>query len=302
MLPWLLCLILLIIVLALLVKVRLLQKSMDEIADELGERLSTDTNVLISISGRDRHARKLADGLNRHLRLLRDQRRRFQSGDRELKEAVTNISHDLRTPLTAICGYLDLLEREDLSPEAERYLALIGNRVEAMRQLTEELFRYSVILSAGEVVLAAVDMVSVLEESIASFYGPLKERGIEPVIGLPDEAVVRRLDRAMLSRVFDNVLSNALKYSAADLEIIMSADGEVRFSNTAPDLDEVQVGRLFDRFFTVTAARGSTGLGLSIAKTLVERMGGTIAAEYRSGVLTIRVYFSEKFYAGGLTP
>ena len=291
MLPWLLCLVLLITVPALLVKVRLLQKSMDEIARELGERLSTDTNVLISISGRDKHAMKLAAELNRHLRLLREQRRRFQSGDRELKEAVTSISHDLRTPLTAICGYLDLLEREDLSPETERYLALIMGRAEAMKQLTEELFRYSVILSAEDITLAAVDMVSVLEESVAGFYGPLKERGIEPVIDLPDEAVVKPLDRAMLSRVFDNVLSNALKYSAGDLKIAMSADGEASFSNTAPGLDEVQVGRLFDRFFTVEAARGSAGLGLSIAKTLVERMGGTIAAEYRSETLTIRVGF-----------
>ena len=291
MLPWLLCLVLLIAVLALLVKVRLLQKSMDEIARELGERLSTDTNVLLSVSSRDKHAMKLADDLNRQLRLLREQRRRFQSGDRELKEAVTNISHDLRTPLTAVCGYLDLLEREDLSPETERYLALITGRVEAMKQLTEELFRYSVILSAGEVVLTTVDMVSVLEESIAGFYAPLKERGIEPAITLPDGAVVQPLDRAMLSRVFDNILSNALKYSAGDLKIVMAASGEVSFSNTAPDLDDIQVGRLFDRFFTVEAARGSTGLGLAIAKTLVERMGGTIAAEYQSEVLTLRVNF-----------
>ena len=291
MLPWLLCLVLLIAVLALVVKVRLLQRSMDEIAQELGEPLSTDTNVLISISCRDKHARKLADDLNRQLRLLRDQRRRFQSGDRELKEAVTNISHDLRTPLTAICGYLDLLEREDNPPETERYLALIANRAEAMKQLTEELFRYSVILSAGEVVLTAVDMVSVLEECVAGFYGPLKERGIEPVIDLPGGAVVRQLDRAMLARIFDNVLSNALKYSAGDLKIVMAANGEASFFNSAPGLDEVQVGRLFDRFFTVEAARGSAGLGLAIAKTLVERMGGTIAAEYRSEVLAIRISF-----------
>ena len=291
MLPWLLCLILLIAVLALLVKVRLLQKSMDEIADELGERLSTDTNVLLSISSRDKRAMKLADDLNRHLRLLREQRRRFQSGDRELKEAVTNISHDLRTPLTAVCGYLDLLEREDNSPETGRYLALIADRVEAMKLLTEELFRYSVILSAEDMALETVDMVCVLEESITGFYGPLKGRGIEPVIDLPDEPVVKPLDRRLLSRVFGNILSNALKYSAGDLHIVLLANGEVSFSNTAPGLDDVQVGRLFDRFFTVEAARGSTGLGLSIAKTLVERMGGTVTAEYQAGTLTIRVTF-----------
>ena len=291
MLPWLLCLILLILVLALLVKVRLLQKSMDEIAEELGERLSTDTNVLISISTRDKHARRLAADLNRQLRALREQRRRFQSGDRELKEAVTNISHDLRTPLTAICGYLDLLGREDKSPAAERYLSLIAGRAEEMKRLTEELFRYSVILSAGDIAWEPVDMVSVLEESIAGFYAPLKERGIEPVIDLPGSSVVRRLDRAMLSRIFDNVLSNALKYSAGDLKIALSADGEVRFSNTAPSLDDVQVGRLFDRFFTVEAARGSTGLGLAIAKTLAERMGGTIGAELRAEILTVWIRF-----------
>ena len=292
MLPWLLCLILLLAVLALLVKVRLLQKSMDEIARELGERLSTDTNNPIFLSARDAHARKLAAELNVHLRELRRQRLRYENGDRELKEAVTSVSHDLRTPLTAICGYLELLEREDNSPETRRYLALIAGRAEAMKQLTEELFRYSVILSAAEdLTPEPVDMVSVLEESVAGFYGPLKERGVDPVISLPEGPVIRRLNRAALSRVFGNILSNALKYSAGDLNIVLLATGEVSFSNAAPDLDDVLVGRLFDRFFTVGTVRGSAGLGLSIAKTLVERMGGTIAAEYQSEVLTIRINF-----------
>ena len=291
MLLWLLCLILLVTVLALAVKVRLLQRSMDEIARELGERLSTDTNNPIFLSTRDAHARRLAAELNVHLRELRRQRLRYENGDRELKEAVTNVSHDLRTPLTAIRGYLELLEREDNSPETRRYLALIADRAEAMRQLTEELFRYSVILSAEEMELEPVDMVSVLEESVAGFYAPLKDRGIEPVIDLAEGPVVRQLDRAALSRVFGNILSNALKYSAGDLKIVMLENGEVSFSNTAPDLDDVQVGRLFDRFFTVEAAHDSTGLGLAIAKTLVERMGGTIVAERQAEVLTIRVLF-----------
>ena len=292
MLPWFLCLILLILALLLLVKVRLLQKSMDEIAQELGERLSSDTNNPIFLFTRDAHARKLAAELNIHLRELRRQHLRYKNGDRELKEAVTNVSHDLRTPLTAICGYLELLERENDSPEVQRYLALIANRAEAMKQLTEELFRYSVILStAEELTLEPVDMVSVLEESVAGFYGSLKERGVEPVIDLPEGPVIQPLDRAALSRVFGNILSNALKYSAGDLNIVLLTNGEVRFSNTAPDLDDVQVGRLFDRFFTVETVRESTGLGLSIAKTLVERMGGTIAAEYQAEVLTMRVNF-----------
>lgn len=292
MLPWLLCAALFIAVLMLCVKVRLLQRAMDEIAERLGEHLSTDTNVLLSLSGRDRHARRLAAELNRHLRLLRGQRRRYQSGDRELKEAVTNISHDLRTPLTAICGYLELLEREDKSPAVARYLALISGRAEVMKQLTDELFRYSVILSTEALTLEPVDIVSVLEESVAGFYGPLKERGIEPIISLPETPVIRSLDRSLLGRVFGNILNNALKYSGGDLEIVLTSDGTATFTNAAPGLDEVQIGRLFDRFFTVQAARNATGLGLSIAKALVERMGGTINAEYGAGRLTIRVNFN----------
>ena len=277
--------------LTLLVKVRLLQRSMDEIARELGERLSTDTNNPIFLSTRDAHARRLAAELNVQLRELRRLRLHFENGDRELKEAVTNVSHDLRTPLTAICGYLELLEREDNPPETRRYLELIAGRAQAMKQLTEELLRYSVILSAEDMVSEPVDMVSVLEESVAGFYAALKARGIEPAIELPEGPVVRRLDRAALSRVFGNILSNALKYSVGDLKITLSAGGEASFANTAPGLDGVQVGRLFDRFFTVEAARGSTGLGLAIAKTLAERMGGTVAAEYQAETLTIRVKF-----------
>ena len=286
------CLAMFIIMLALLVKVRLLHKSMNEITDELKEHLTVDTNTLLSVSSNDRHVRRMAAEMNRQLRLLREQRRQYQNGNREMRDAVTNISHDLRTPLTAICGYLELMEREELSGDAARYLALIGSRVDAMRQLTEELFRYSVILStAGELKKETVDMAAVLAESAAGFYAALTSRGITPDITLPEEKVLRELDPGALRRVFGNVLNNALKYSAGDLEITLSGDGEIIFSNTAAELDEVQVGKLFDRFFSVEAAQNSTGLGLAIAKTLVEQMGGEITARYREGRLSIHIAF-----------
>lgn len=293
MLPWVLCGVLAAAVLVLAVKVLLLQKGMDEIREQLGERLSQDTNNLLFLSTRDRHARRLAVELNGQLRLLRKQRRQYQTGDRELKEAVTNISHDLRTPLTAICGYLDLLEREDKSEAVTRYLAFIENRVQAMKQLTEELFRYSVILSTEDLEMEEVCLNAALEESLAGFYAALTERGITPTIHMPEERVVRRLNQAALSRVFGNILSNALKYSDGDLDVTLLDGGEVIFTNAAFGLDEVQVGRLFDRFFSVEAARDSTGLGLAIAKTLVERMGGTIAAGYCAGRLMIRICFKK---------
>ena len=283
--------ILLLIIFMLLAKVYFLRKSAQEIRDAFRDRLTADTNTLIDISTRDPYMRKLATDINEQLRLLRQQRHKYLNGDRELKEAVTNISHDLRTPLTAICGYLDLLDKEDKSENTSRYLSLIGNRVEAMKQLTEELFRYSVILSTGELILEQVYVNGVLEESIAAFYGALTSRNIQPEIHITENRIDRQLNREALGRVFSNILNNALKYSDGDLEVFLHDDGEIIFSNTASRLNEVQVGKLFDRFFTVEAARNSNGLGLAISKTLVEQMGGSISAELTNNKLIIYIRF-----------
>ena len=128
-------------ILSLLLYLLSLRRSIREVAEELEEKLRTDTNTLISISTGDKAVRALAAQINRQLQALRRERLKLQSGNDELTAAVTNISHDLRTPLTAICGYLDLLEQEPQSEKSERYLAVIRERAEAMRSLTEELFR-----------------------------------------------------------------------------------------------------------------------------------------------------------------
>lgn len=292
MLPWLICAALSALALALLLRLRLLQKSLDDITDQLGDRLDGHTNNPIFLPTRDPHARRLAAELNVHLKELRRLRQRYENGDRELKEAVTNVSHDLRTPLTAICGYLELLEKGEKTPEQARYLALIVGRTEAMKRLTEELFRYSVAASMeDELTLEPVDLNGAVEEAVASLYGALVEAGTTPAVSLPEGRVVRELDRNALARVLGNLLTNALKYSGGDLEVTLSLDGTVTLSNTAAGLDEVQVGRLFDRFYTVESGRGSTGLGLSIARALTERMGGTIGAQYESGRLAVAVRF-----------
>ncbi len=292
MLPWLLCAALAVLVLALILRLRLLQSSLDEIGRQLEERLGTDTNNPIFLSTRDPHARKLAARLNIQLKELRRLRRRYENGDRELKEAVTNVSHDLRTPLTAICGYLELLERGDKTADQARYLALISGRAQAMRRLTEELLRYSV--AAGmedEPDLEPVDLNAAVEEAVAAFYGALVEQGVAPAVSLPETRVVRELDRAALARVLGNLLANALKYSGGDLDIVLDTQGTIVLSNAAPGLDEVQVGRLFDRFYTVETGRASTGLGLSIAKALTERLGGSISARYEAGRLAVDLCF-----------
>lgn len=279
------------LIIGLLIKIYLLRKAAREISEGFAERLMTDTNTLIDISSGDRYMRKLAAAINQQLRLLRRQRQSYLNGDRELKEAVTNLSHDLRTPLTAVCGYLDLLEREEKSEEVSRMLSLISNRTEAMKTLMEELFRYSVIVSAkDEMVMEPVALNDVLEESVAGFYGALTERGIRPQIHIPEKKIVRQANKEALSRVFGNVLNNALKYSDGDLEITLTERGEMIFANAAAGLDGIRVGRLFDRFFSVETARNSTGLGLAISKTLMEQMNGKITAEYEKGRLRIRIF------------
>ncbi len=291
MLPWFICAGLAIIVIVLTIKIKIMQKSMREICDCVSEHLSSDTNQLITISSSDKYVRNLATHIAEELRVLRRQRQQYINGDRELKEAITNISHDLRTPLTAICGYLDLLEKEDKSDNAKRYLAQIGDRTEALKALTEELFRYSVISSVSELNFEELDVRSVLEESLLSFVGAFEQKGISPNIEITETHVLRTLDRSALSRIFGNIISNAVKYSDGDFSVTLREDGKIVFSNTASELSSVEVGKLFDRFYTVDLARKSTGLGLSIAKLLTERMEGHIGAEYKNNVLYISVRF-----------
>ena len=122
----------------------------------------------------------------------------------------------------------------------------------------------------------------------------MQEKGIQPEIELPEEPVYRELDAGAVNRIFSNIISNALKYADGDLSVVMDIDGSITFTNTAHNLNAVTVGRLFDRFYTVEASRNSTGLGLSIAKLLIERMGGNIEAIYNSNKLQIKITLAKQ--------
>lgn len=280
-----------ILVLLLAGKIVLFRKAARELAESFADRLITGTNTLLDLPCRDKEMLRLAHSLNMQLRKLREERHRFCQGDAELKHAIMNISHDLRTPLTAICGYLDLLKREELTEEAKRYLSVIENRTTVLKQLTEELFSYSIILSAAEIKKETVVLNDVLEEGLAAYYAAFRQRNITPEIQMPEKKVVRQLDRKLLSRIVANLLSNVLKYSDGDLEVLLEETGEIVFINTASQLDEILAGRLFDRFYTVETGRNATGLGLSIARTLAEQMGGRMKAQYRDGKLMIYLQF-----------
>ena len=301
---WAVIVILAAVILALCIKIYVIRKAAEEIRKELAEKLAVETNTLITISSRDKYMCALAENLNNELRILNKKRHYFEQGDLRLKEAVVNISHDIRTPLTALNGYLELLKKliremaeengnlKEKTETAERYLDIMENRTGVLTQLTGELFHYS-IAASEEQELSYEDVIlnHVLEESISAYYAALNNAKITPVINMPGKEVKCRLNKEALTRIFGNILGNAIKYSNGDLQICLSEEGEILFSNPASALDEVQVGKLFDRFYTVDTAAKSTGIGLSIARMLTEQMGGTIAADYQNGVLSIRLLF-----------
>ena len=290
-LPWILVALLGVLLLILAGKVYTLRKSARQLREGMAQQLERETNTLLSVSSGDREMRALADALNGQLAQLRAERQRYQHGDLELKEAITNISHDLRTPLTAIVGYLALLEGEEKSEAVERYLSQISNRTQVLHQLSEELFAYALLTAPQPLHPQRVDLRGLVEEALLSYCGAMEQRGMEPTIQLPEGRVERNLDPTAAGRVLSNIISNALKYSAGDFAVTMTPDGVITFANSAPDLNPVLVQRLFDRFFTVETARHSTGLGLSIAKLLTQQMEGTLEAKYQEGQLVITLSF-----------
>ncbi len=287
-----LCLILFAVIIILLAKIVMMKKTAREISEQFEKILKNDTNKLITVSGSDKEMKRLADNINKQLKILRKEYLRYKQGDFELKTAITNISHDIRTPLTAICGYLDLLQENSDIEKTGEYISIVKERAELMRQLTEELFRYSVLLSDNsEPKTEEVLVNQVLEDSIMGYYAIFTERGIFPEVHMTEKQITAGLNKEYLARIIYNLLNNAVKYSDGDLQITLTDSGEMIFANTAKELSSVQVERLFDRFYTVKAARNSAGLGLSIARTLAEEMGGTISAEYKDDVLSIKLMF-----------
>ena len=267
-----------------------MKKSIKEISSGFSRIVKEDTNSVIGISSRDKDIRHLTENINLSLKEMRNNKLTYDHGNTELKNAITNISHDIRTPLTAICGYLDMLKKTDDSKKREHYIEIMTERANMMKHLTEELFCYSLIMSEdAETETENVYVNQLLAESISGFYPALKEKNIEPSITITDVRVERTLNKQALSRVFSNILGNAVKYSDGDLEIVMTDTGIITFTNTAKKLSPIETGQLFDRFYTVENAHHSTGLGLSIARTLVERMGGTITAKYSDQKLTITI-------------
>ena len=280
----------------LLVYCLLLRHGFDELTRDIEDQAKGNTTVPITLTTSDKHARQAAETLNKEFKALHEEKMRYEDGNKRISKAVTGISHDLRTPLTAINSYLDLLEEETDEAKRAEYLERIRNRAGVLTDLTEELFNYSSVADKEEYTLFTetkekIDIRKTCEDCMLSFYKVLSDKGITPDISLPDGPVMISCNKKSADRILEHVVSNAVKYADNDLAVTLSEDGVLVFRNSAPDLSKVSVGKLFDRYYTVSDQKKSTGLGLAIARELMEQNGGSIEAEYQSGDLLITLKF-----------
>lgn len=282
--------ILFLICIFLAVKLYVIKQSIKEIEKSFSKILRTDSNNIIAISSSDKDIKNLTVNLNNNLSELRGQKLQYKNGNQELKKIITNISHDLRTPLTAIKGYVDLIEQEKLSNNQKKYLKVIQKKSNELTELTGQLFEYTKLMDIDVKIKKEECCINeILEETLVSYYSIFKEQDIIPNISICSTKVYKIVNKISIIRVFENILSNVIKYSNGDLKVEMQENGTITFSNKATSLDETTVQKIFDRYFSVENAKESTGIGLSIAKQLVELNNGSIKAEYVNGYLIIEI-------------
>ena len=276
----------------LILKLCLIKHSIKEIEKSFTYILKSDTNNIITISSSDKDIKNLTININENLTDLRKQTLQYKSGNQELKKIITNISHDLRTPLTAIRGYIDLIQQEKLSDKQEKYLKIVEKKSNELTELTKQLFEFSKLMDSDiELKKENCCINEILEETLVSYYNIFKEKNIVPKVSICNKKIYKLVNRISIIRIFENILSNVSKYSTGDFKVTMNENGTISFSNKANSLDATTVQKIFERYFSVENAKESTGIGLSIAKQLVELNNGKIRAKYIKDTLFIEIYF-----------
>lgn len=233
---------------------------------------------------------KINDNMEKQRQLLIDKNRH----ERQFKESIANISHDLRTPLTAIIGYLQMLKKSELSEKQAGQTEIIMKKAVAMQRLVEVFFELSVIES--ETVLPqyeTINLSNVLMDAVVDYAPRFEMRGIEPKIIVPEKSVTVMGDEVYLKRMVQNLLGNAIEYGQHIVTVALTVDGAevvLQITNDT-ELEITNPELLFDRFYTGDFSRNGngTGLGLYIVKLLTEKQGGTVNALFLKGCLTITI-------------
>jgi signal transduction histidine kinase len=269
-------------------------KEIKRITEQLEHINSVKTNSKILLSYSNKQLRGLAQGIDKSLEEKQKSEIEYKRMDKELRQAIGNMSHDLRTPLTSIMGYIQLIEDGKTSEnDKKQYINIVKKRAESLQILINSFYDMS-RLEANEYKfdLKPVNISSILCDIIASFYNDFLNRKIEPVIDIDENAPKVTVDENGVRRIVSNLIQNMLRYGNSFVSISskqVNGDVVTIFQNDAPNITGEDIPRLFERFFTADRTRsgGSTGLGLAITKQLVEQMGHKIRAELYQGKLSI---------------
>ncbi|MCX7748819.1 MAG: HAMP domain-containing histidine kinase [Clostridia bacterium] len=274
--------------------IALLQWQLRSINRQLGKRLTADTRQPISLELFNHELNQLAANINKCLKAEENLRLESVREEKRFKELVANISHDLRTPLTAIKGYQQLLGNGELTADQRKKLQIAQKYSEELGRLIEHFFEYSYLENAElKLNLEWDNLSNLVTECLAASVSSFEERGLR-VKFVETPPVFVLADREITVRIIQNLIRNCVVHSAGDVVVQLTASEKaiLSFKNPVENATEIDVKRMFDRFYTGDRARSKTsGLGLSIVKLLAEKMGGTVCASLQEDDLEIQVEF-----------
>ena len=263
---------------------------------QMEQHFQNATTARLDIPCPNKAAEELFAAVNCLLERRQEENAAYRRKEQELRRQIANVSHDLRTPLTSILGYLQLLEQEELSPEKRReYFQVIEGRARTLQTFISAFYDLSRI-EGGELPLERekVDLARALSDQLATAYGQIEEAGLDMWVDVAHDLPPVWADSGAVARIFSNLLTNALRHGSDTLSVRLYREGGVlvsAFSNRADGLTAEDADHVFERFYTADKMRTgqSTGLGLAIVKALAERMGHTAAARWEDGWFTVEV-------------
>ena len=287
--------ILLIIILVVVVYHVYYRLNIRSITRQLYELLSIpDTNQFLTIEAPQRDAINLAKALNKLIKSTRKSRIEIDTLNRAFRQSITNISHDLRTPLTTASGYIQMLQAGVTEEESKQYLKIILERQNMVQMLLNQLFEY-VRIQSGEILYehVPVDAKRIFVDTLTTYYDDFNRKAQEPQVNLPDYPCIVLGDTQGLKRIFSNILFNALTHGAGGycFEIRDTECYSFIFSNNSEPMTGDDLDNIFERSYTLDNPRNrkTTGLGLAIAKEITRKLGGDIEAFYNNGRFTISI-------------
>lgn len=254
----------------------------------------TDTNGLLTVKVRQGDILQLVNILNRLIKDIRSSRIQIKRLNMKFRKGITNIAHDLRTPLTTARGYVQLLQTNVTEEEKQEYLKIVLERQNMVQILLEQLFEY-VRIESGETTYenVPIDAKKVFIDTLTMYYDDFNKKGEEPIVKLLEKPCIILGDEQGLKRIFSNILFNSIIHGKGEysFQIIEEESYIFTFSNISDPMTREDLDIIFNRFYTKDQARNknNTGLGLTIAKEITMQFNGRIEAFYNDGKFSISV-------------